>query len=64
MMDTYSEAWRLECEARTWLQRTQGERMAVNLLLQRIAKRRGQAAADHLREEMRRQYRVVLPIAE
>jgi hypothetical protein len=56
VIDTYSEEWRRECEAREHLKRTNGEPIKINALLLRIAARRGQAAADQLREQMRRQY--------
>ena len=52
-----SEDWRRETEAREWLLRTQGNPLRINQLLQRIAAKRGQAAADQLREDMRQAYR-------
>ena len=56
MMD--SEAWRRECEARAWIQRTGGNPAKVEALLKRIAEKRGKEAAETLREDMREQWRV------
>lgn len=50
------EAYRRECEARTWLRMGYDGPAAVDELMVRIAKHRGQAAADALRAEMRRQW--------
>jgi hypothetical protein len=50
------EQWRRECEAREWLKRTGGQGKAVEALLQRIAAKRGQPAADQLRQDMRLEY--------
>ena len=44
-------------EARDWLRRGYTSAKQVDDLMGRIAKHRGQAAADKLREEMRRQWR-------
>lgn len=52
------EQHRRECEARNWLRRGYTSPEQVEALMQRIAKLRGQAAADELREEMRRQWRI------
>jgi hypothetical protein len=52
------EQFRLECEARDWLRRGYDSPSSVDDLMQRIAKLRGQEAADLLREEMRRQWRL------
>lgn len=52
------EQHRLECEARDWLRRGYVSAAAVDELMERIAKVRGQAAADRLRVEMRRQWRL------
>ena len=49
---------RLECEARDWLRRGYVTPSAVDELMGRIAKLRGNAAAEALREEMRRQWRL------
>ena len=49
---------RLECEARDWLRRGYESSERVEELMRRIGKIRGQAAADALREEMRRQWRI------
>ena len=54
-----SEDWRRETEAREWLLRTQGNPLRINQLLQRIAAKRGQQAADQLRDAMRLEYRRV-----
>lgn len=50
------EEWRRQTEAREWLKRTSGKREAVEALLKRIADKRGQAAANQLREDMRTEY--------
>lgn len=47
---------RLECEARHWLREGYTRREQVDELIQRIAKRRGEGAAELLRDEMRRQW--------
>lgn len=52
-----SEAWRRACEAREWLRRTNRDPVRIRLVLARIAAKRGQAASDELREEMRKQWR-------
>lgn len=49
---------RLECEARSWLRQGYTTPQLVDDLLARIAARRGQAAVEALREEMRRQWRL------
>lgn len=56
-IDTYSEQFRRETEAKTWLKRTKAQGPAVEALLKRIAERRGQAAADQLRLDMREELR-------
>lgn len=48
-----TEQYRAECEARHWLAITRGDPQAVADLMGRIVKRRGQAAADRLRDQMR-----------
>ena len=53
---TWSEQHRRECEARDWLAKGYTTAARVDELMADIAKRRGQAAADELREEMRRQW--------
>lgn len=50
------EVYRRECEARTWLRMGYDSPARVDDLMTRIAKHRGAAAADELREEMRRQW--------
>jgi hypothetical protein len=57
-MTSNQEKHRLECEARSWLRQGYTTPQLVDDLLARIATRRGQAAADALREEMRRQWRL------
>ena len=52
-----SDEWRRECEARFWVRKTKGDPAAVNALLKRIADKRGQAAADLLRQDMREAWR-------
>ena len=52
-MSNYSQEWRRQCEAREWIKRTKGSPQAVEALLKRIASKRGQAAADLLRQDMR-----------
>ena len=49
-----SEAWRRETESREWVRRTQGDPVLIRALLERIEKKRGKAAADLLREDMRK----------
>lgn len=51
-----TEQHRAECEARHWLAITRGDPQAVSDLMERIAKRRGQAAADRLLYQMRREW--------
>lgn len=59
MTDTQAvERYRMECEARDWLAKGYTEPGRVDALMERIARLRGQAAADALREEMRRQWRI------
>ncbi|WP_313211506.1 DUF7696 family protein [Stutzerimonas nitrititolerans] len=47
----------LECEARTWLRNGYDTPERIQELTLTIAKRRGQASAERLVEEMRRQWR-------
>ncbi len=49
-------AFRLECEARHWLREGHTTPDAVDALIGRIRERRGAAAAEALRGEMRRQW--------
>ena len=51
------EEYRRQCEARAWLARTKRDPARIKALLVRIASKRGQAASDELRDEMRRQWR-------
>ena len=55
-IDTYSEAHRKACEARHWLDQGYTTAAQVEELMVRIAAKRGKAAAEDLREEMRRQW--------
>jgi len=47
----------LECEARTWLRKGYNTLERIQELTLMIAKKRGQASAERLVEEMRRQWR-------
>ena len=66
MIDTYSEEWRRECEARFALslpdksdKRKKGwQAVGKREYLQRIKDRRGQAAHDALRDEMVKQWKL------
>jgi hypothetical protein len=51
-----SEQHRHECECRYWLEDTKGSKPAVDARMARIAKKRGQRAADRLRDGMRAEY--------
>jgi DNA-binding helix-hairpin-helix protein with protein kinase domain len=51
------EDWRRVCEARSWLRQGYTSAGLVDALIARIARHRGQQAAEALREEMRRQWR-------
>jgi len=48
-----SEEFRRQAEAREWVRRTQGDPVLIRALLERIERKRGKAAADLLREDMR-----------
>jgi len=48
----------LECEARTWLRKGYDTPERIEELTELITKRRGQASAERLVEEMRRQWRL------
>jgi len=48
----------LECEARTWLRKGYDTPERIEELRALIAKKRGQAGAESLIEEMRRQWRL------
>ena len=50
------EAFRLECEARSWLRQGYTTAEAVDELMVRIRKHRGNDATERLRQEMRRQW--------
>ena len=49
-----SEEFRRQSEAREWMRRTQGDPVQIRALLERIERKRGKAAADLLREDMRK----------
>ena len=51
------EQFRHECEAREWLRRGYNTKEKIRVLRVAIAKHRGEAAADRLIEEMRRQWK-------
>ncbi|HEY4583956.1 MAG TPA: hypothetical protein VIG88_14020 [Lysobacter sp.] len=55
-IDTSGEAWRRTCEARYWLREGYTTPETVEELLERIRKRRGCAAAEQLRADMRAQW--------
>ena len=52
----YSDKHRHECECRYWLMETKGSKPAVDALMLRIEKKRGQRAADRLLDGMRAEY--------
>lgn len=54
-----SEQFRRECEARDWLRRGYTTHARVDELMARIEKHRGAEAVEVLREEMRRQWRLM-----
>lgn len=58
LVDPAHETFRRECEARDWLRRGFTSPAMVDDLMGRIEKRRGADAAQALREEMRRQWRL------
>ena len=53
-----TEQHRMECEARAWLDKTGGIKAQVDDAMELVEKKRGKAAADQLRAEMRRQYQM------
>lgn len=55
-IDTSSEQYRRECEARHWLREGYTDARSVAELMERIEKKRGRDAALVLRDEMRRQW--------
>ncbi len=57
MTDTSTEAHRRACEARQWLREGYITEAKVNDLMERISSKRGCAAANALREEMRLQWK-------
>jgi len=52
-----AEQWRRVCEARGWLRRGYTRRPKVDALISQIGARRGTAAAERLREDMRVEWR-------
>lgn len=57
-MNADQEQHRRDCEARAWLRDGYTSPEKVDDLMRRIAQRRGQAAADRLRQDMREQWRL------
>jgi hypothetical protein len=57
MPEKSDESFRHETECRYWLSWTGGNRAMIDDLIVRIAKRRGQVAADRLRDGMRVEWR-------
>lgn len=55
-MDTNGEIWRRICEAREWLRRGYTTAEKVADLHKRIKSKRGNHAAETLRQDMREQY--------
>ena len=56
-MDDATEEHRRACEARHWIRQGYRNSKWVDELITRIAQRRGAAAAEELRDEMRRQWK-------
>ena len=52
-----SEQHRHKCECRYWNSVTKGKRSAVDEVIERIAKKRGRAAADKLLDGMRKEWK-------
>lgn len=57
MADLEQRQHMLECEARTWLRKGYDSTARIAELTELIRQKRGQAAAERLVEEMRRQWR-------
>jgi hypothetical protein len=55
-VDTNSDLWRRITEARHYIRQGHITAAAVDALCQRIAKKRGEQAAEQLRQDMREQY--------
>jgi hypothetical protein len=55
-MDTYSEQWRRITEARHYIRQGITSQAAVDELCARITKKRGESAANQLRQDMREQW--------
>lgn len=58
-IDTSSEEYRHQCECREWLRLGYTTKDKVDGLMQRIAKRRGEAAAEKLRQGMRDEWQKI-----
>jgi len=56
-VDDATEEHRRACEARHWIRQGYRNSKWVDELIIRVAQRRGAAAAEELREEMRRQWK-------
>jgi len=56
-VDDATEEHRRACEARHWIRQGYRNSKWVDELITRIAQRRGAAAAEELRDEMRRQWK-------
>ena len=54
-MDTYSEAWRRECEIRWLIKRTPEE---IKRYLASVEKHRGKEAAERLKNDAREAYKL------
>jgi len=52
-----SEQHRYECECRYWNAYTNGDKQVVAGVIERIAKKRGRAAADKLLDGMRKEWK-------
>lgn len=57
MSEPETESFRAACEARFWLKYTKRNPDAINLVLDKIKKKRGEAAAQKLRENMRKAWK-------
>lgn len=57
-MNANDENYRRECEAREWINRGYTSKPMVDQLIMRITEIRGKEAAEELRAEMRKQWRL------
>ncbi|MEB1933764.1 hypothetical protein VDR75_09350 [Xanthomonas campestris pv. campestris] len=57
MSDEETEVHRRQCEARYWLRQGYTDARSVALLQQLVAAKRGDQAAQDLRDEMRQQWK-------